>query len=159
MDNLIIFGAKYLYLVIVIAALAYVFRQPRELRWRIIVCAVIALPLTYIAAKIAGYFYYDPRPFVVGQFTPLLPHAADNGFPSDHALFGSAIAAVIFLFHRRFGLLLFAVAFLVGVSRVFAGVHHFTDIFGSMAIAAAATYAVYKYLFPKLSRYIAQKFL
>lgn len=158
MDSLIIFGAEYLYLAIVFAALAYIFRQPKELRWKIALCAVIALPLTYIVAKIASAFYYDPRPFVVGQFAPLLPHAADNGFPSDHALLSSAVAAVIFSFHRKLGLLLFMVAFLVGASRVFAGIHHFTDIFGSMIIAIITTYVVIEYIFPKVWRAFSEKY-
>lgn len=158
MELLIIFGAEYLYLAVVFVALAYIFRQPKELRWKIALCAVVALPLTYIAAKIASYFYYDPRPFVVDQFVPLLPHAPDNGFPSDHTLLGSAIAAVVFFFHRRLGLLLFAIAFLVGVSRVFAGIHHFTDIFGSMAIASVMTYVVVGYIFPKVWKIFSQKY-
>ncbi|MEK9151240.1 MAG: phosphatase PAP2 family protein [Patescibacteria group bacterium] len=158
MDSLIIFGAEYLYLVVVFGALAYIFRQPKELRWKIALCAIIALPLTYIVAKIASYFYYDTRPFVVGQFAPLLPHVADNGFPSDHTLLSSAVAAVIFFFHRRLGLLLFAIAFLVGASRVFAGIHHFIDIFGSMAIAIVMTYVVVEYIFPKVWKKVSQKY-
>jgi len=148
-DVLIIFSAQYLYLVIIIVAFVYLWRQPKELRWKIALMAVIALPLTYIAAKIISNFYYDPRPFVVGQFTPLLPHTADNGFPSDHTLLSSAVAAVIFFFHRKLGFLLFAIAFVVGISRVFAGIHHFADIYGSMAIAFVVTYVVFEYIFSK----------
>ncbi|MFZ2187012.1 MAG: phosphatase PAP2 family protein [Candidatus Moraniibacteriota bacterium] len=158
METIIIFGAQYLYLLIVLVALAYIWRQPREQRWKIILCAAIALPLTYIAAKILSQLYYDPRPFVVGQFAPLLPHDADNGFPSDHTLLGSAVAAVIFLFNRKIGNTLFIIAFLVGASRVFAGIHHFTDIFGSMAIAAATTYVVCEYIFPKAWERFSQKY-
>lgn len=158
MDALIIFGAKYLYLVIVIIALVYLWRQAKELRWKIALCAVIALPLTYIAAKIVGNFYYDPRPFVVGQFIPLLPHAPDNGFPSDHTLLSSAVAAVIFFFHRKLGFLLFVVAFVVGASRVFAGIHHFVDIFGSIIIATAVTYVVVEYIFPKVWESLSKKY-
>lgn len=150
MDLLIIFGAKYLYLVIVAAAIVYIFFQSKELRWKIILCAAIALPLIYIVAKIVGYFYYDSRPFVVGEFTPLIPHSADNGFPSDHTLFASALAAVIFFFNRKLGIVLFALAFLVGVARVLAGVHHFIDIFGSIVIASVTTYIVFQYILPKL---------
>ncbi|MDO8566493.1 MAG: phosphatase PAP2 family protein [Candidatus Moranbacteria bacterium] len=157
MDSFIIFGAQYLYLVIVIAALVYICWQPKELCWKIALCAIIALPLTYIAAKIVSNFYFDPRPFVIGQFTPLLPHAADNGFPSDHTLLGSAVAAVIFFFHRKLGFLLFVVAFLVGVSRVFAGIHHFADIFGSMVIAAVVTSIVSQYIFPLAWKQFSQK--
>lgn len=150
MDLLIIFGAKYLYLVIVAAAVVYLFFQPKELRWKIILCSIIALPLIYIVAKIGGFLYYDPRPFVVGEFMLLIPHSADNGFPSDHTLFVGAIAAIIFFFNRKFGALLFALAFLVGVARVLAGVHHFIDIFGSVVIASVITYIVFQYILPKL---------
>ena len=158
LNTLIIFGAQYLYLVIIIAALVYLWRQPKELRWKIALMAVLALPLTYIVAKIISNFYYDPRPFVVGQFTPLLPHGADNGFPSDHTLLSSAVAAVIFFFHRKLGLWLFAVAFAVGASRVFAGIHHFADIFGSMVIAFVVTYVVFEYIFPKVWGRLSKKY-
>lgn len=150
METLIIFGAQYSYLVIVIASLAYILCQPKELRWKIIVCAAIALPLAYIVAKILSQLYYDPRPFVVGNFQPLLPHAADNGFPSDHTLLSSAIAAVVFFFNRKLGMTLLAIAFLVGASRVYAGIHHFVDIFGSMAIAMVVTYGIFRYVLPRV---------
>ena len=97
--------------------------------------AVLLLPLSYIAAKIISHFYFDPRPFVVGNFTPLIPHAADNGFPSDHTLLGAAIAFAIFRFNKKLGLLLLFFAILVGFSRVLAGVHHASDIAGSIVIA------------------------
>lgn len=158
MDALVIFGAKYLYLVIVVVALVYIWRQPKELRRRIVLCAVVALPLTYLVAKIIGNLYYDPRPFVVGHFVPLLPHAPDNGFPSDHTLLSSAVAAVIFFFSRKLGFLLFVIAFLVGVSRVFAGIHHFADIFGSIIIATAVTYVVVVYIFPKIWESLSKKY-
>ncbi|MDP2837926.1 MAG: phosphatase PAP2 family protein, partial [Candidatus Moranbacteria bacterium] len=155
MDSLIIFGAQYLYLVIVAWAIWYIVRQPKGSRWRIILCAILALPLTYVTAKILSTFYYDPRPFVIGNFVPLLPHAPDNGFPSDHTLLSSAIAATIFFFHRKLGLVLFLIAFFVGASRVLAGVHHLVDIVGSMVIASLVTYIVFEYVFPKVGRYVS----
>lgn len=155
MNTLIIFGAQYLYLVIVLASIVYIYRQPREQQKKIILCAVIALPATYLVAKIASLFYYDARPFIVENFTPLLSHANDNGFPSDHTLFSSAIAVTIFFFHRKLGLWLFLIAFLVGASRIFAGIHHFVDIFGSMAIASMVVYIVFIFIFPT----VEQKFL
>ena len=158
MSFLLIFGAQYLYLVIVIGALWYLFRQPRELRWKIVLCAAIALPVTYVVAKIMGALYYDPRPFVVGNFTPLLPHAPDNGFPSDHTLLSSAVAAVIFFFNRQLGAALLVIAFLVGAARVFLGIHHFVDIFGSMVIAMVVTAVVFRYVFPKVWEYVAPRY-
>lgn len=150
MDSIIIFGAKYLYLAVVILALFYLLILPKKESSRVIVAALIALPLSYLVAKGLSALYYDPRPFVVGQFVPLIPHAPDNGFPSDHTLFVSAIAAVIFAFERRLGLALFVVAALVGWSRVGAGVHHLTDIVGSMIIASVVTWGVVRFVFPSL---------
>lgn len=159
MDFLIIFGAKYLYLAIVIAALWYVYTQRSEQRFRIILAACLALPLTYVVAKLMSSFYYDPRPFVVGNFTPLLPHAPDNGFPSDHTLLSAAVAAVIFFFHRKLGMVLFVIAFLVGMARVVAGIHHLVDILGSIVIAFLVTAFFVKYLLSAAHRYFAPFFL
>jgi undecaprenyl-diphosphatase len=158
MDTLIIFVARDLYIVIVITAILYFLFQPKELRWKIALCAIVALPIAYIVAKIIGNFYYDTRPFVVGQFIPLIPHDANNGFPSDHTLLSSVIAALIFFFNRKLGTLLFTLAFLVGIARVWAGVHHFVDIFGSIVIAFTTTYIVFEYVLPKVWQRFSKKY-
>ncbi|MBP7060561.1 MAG: phosphatase PAP2 family protein [Candidatus Moranbacteria bacterium] len=150
MDSIIIFGAQYLYLVIVIAALLFLLIVPKQRSSEVLVAAFFSLPLTYIAAKTLSLFYFDPRPFVVDHFVPLLSHAADNGFPSDHTLFSAALAAVIFAFHRKLGLALYSVAFLVGLSRVAAGIHHLTDIVGSLVIASFVTYVVLWLVLPSV---------
>ena len=143
MQLLILFGAKYLYLVALAVAAVYVFMQPRKEQKRLLILACIALPVCYLVAKVGSSIYYDPRPFVVGNFAPLVPHAADNGFPSDHTLLMAAIASVVYAHSRKVGALLWALAILVGTSRVAAGIHHPLDIAGSIVIAAATTAGVY----------------
>lgn len=133
MDNLIIFGAKYLYLVAIAIAVLYFLKQPREIKKKIVILGLVSLPIIYLAAKIARHFYYNQRPFV-GNFTPLIPHKDDNGFPSDHTLLLAVIASVIYPFNKKVSILLWVIAFVVGFSRVFAGVHHLVDIFGSIVI-------------------------
>ncbi|EKD59061.1 MAG: Bacitracin transport permease protein BCRC [uncultured bacterium] len=147
-DMLIIFGAKYLIFFAIVFAGLYFLSLSRESKRRTIVFAIIALPLSYVAAKISSYFYYDARPFVVGNFTSLIPHAADNGFPSDHTLLASGLAGIILLFDKKKGAVLAGVAILVGVSRVLAGVHHATDIVGSMVIVSVVSFLTYKFLLP-----------
>jgi undecaprenyl-diphosphatase len=134
MNTLIIFTAKYLVFVSAAAAIFYFFKQPRQRQKEILIFAVVLLPLSYVVAKIISRFYFDPRPFVVGHYTPLIPHAPDNGFPSDHTLLGTAIAFAIFYFNKKMGILLFFLAILVGSARVLAGVHHFADIAGSILV-------------------------
>ena len=143
MENfLIIFAASYLYLFVVAATLAYFLALPRQIKKSFMLLAIVALPTIYLCAQIAAVFFFDPRPFVVGHFIPLIPHAPDNGFPSDHALLTSAIASVVYPFSKKFSLILWLLAFAIGAARVMAGIHHFMDIFGAMAIAAVVTFVL-----------------
>ena len=141
-DLLIIFGAKYLFLAIPAGALLYFLRQPAPERRRLLFLGATALPVIYVIAKIAGSLYYDPRPFVQTNFIPLVPHGPDNGFPSEHTLFGAAISAVVWVSGRKTGAVLWVLTALVGISRVLAGVHHMVDIFGSIAISVAVVWLI-----------------
>lgn len=146
MDPLIIFGAKYLIVISALAALWVVWRLPRKEQIRFTILAVISLPLALILAKVAGQFYVNERPFVVGNFVPLVPHGADNGFPSDHTLLSSALAMLVLLYRTRVGIMLWVIAAIVGLSRVAAGVHHFIDVLGAAAIAVLAVYGTHRLL-------------
>ena len=135
MSFLIIFGAKYLIAVPVLAALLYLFLFRRNKRRIYILLSVIALPISYALGFIAGHLYNNPRPFVVDGTTPLVAHAADNGFPSDHTLLAATIASILFIFNRPAGIALGMLAILIGASRVGAGVHHWVDVIASIGIS------------------------
>lgn len=142
--NLIfIFGAKYLYLIVIIISFIWFLIQPKLRKKEILIIICICLPLVFVISKAAGSLYYNPRPFVLGHFEPLIPHKADNGFPSHHALLVSVISTVIFVFSRRAGFVLWILALFVGFSRVYAGVHHMIDIVGSMIISIISVTLVY----------------
>ncbi len=138
-NRFLIFGAKYLYLIVMGIALFYFLKKSEATRKRIIILSIIVLPATYLIAKIMGFFYYDPRPFVLGNFTPLIHHAPDNGFPSDHTLLTADMASVLYLFSKKTSMVLWMFTLIVGISRVYAGLHHPIDVFGSMVIAIITT--------------------
>lgn len=141
-DVIFIFGAKYLF----VAALAVVagcfFALPQQRKKEMVFFAVVTLPVAYLAAKIAGMLYFDPRPFAAGHFVPLIPHVADNGFPSDHALLTFSVAFLLYPFNKKGALITAVFAVLVGISRVYVGVHHPVDIIGSAVIAGAVAAVV-----------------
>jgi len=144
--NLIfIFGAKYLHLLIILIAAAWFLTQPKPRKKEILIIACICLPLVLIISRIASHLYSNPRPFVAGHFKPLIYHAADNGFPSRHALLVFFISTVVFIFSRRTGLVLWILALFVGFSRVYAGLHHPVDILGSALISIASVTSVYTF--------------
>lgn len=139
---LAILFAKYVYLVIIAIAVIYGFLQPRSTQKKMVIIAVICLPIIFIVAKIASHFFYDPRPFVVHHIKPLIPHASDNGFPSDHTLISAAFASILFVFSKKWGIIAGVLAVLVGASRVYAQIHSPIDILGSIVISIAVVWVV-----------------
>lgn len=135
MDTLMILCAKYLYLVVIAMGIIFLLFQKRKVQIQILIFVVISLPLTYLLGKIAGHFYFDPRPFVALHIKPLIPHAATNGFPSDHTLISAAISAVLYFFNKKWGIAAGILAVLVGISRVYVRIHSPIDIIGAIVIA------------------------
>ena len=138
-----IFAAKYLSLAPIVILAVYFLVQPWPAKKRMARFALPALVLTYVVWLIGNHIYVDPRPFVVGHFTPLVPHAPDNGFPSDHTLLVAALAAIACYWNDTLGGILVALALIVAVARVYVGLHHPIDVIGSVAIAAIVTSAVF----------------
>ncbi|HTK33003.1 MAG TPA: phosphatase PAP2 family protein [Candidatus Paceibacterota bacterium] len=143
MNILYIFLAKYFFILSPLILGIYFMYLPLSSKKKMAIFALTALIFTYILGVAAGYLYFDPRPFVVGHFAPLIPHAPDNGFPSDHALFVSGLAMVGLYWSRRLGIALWIIAILVSIGRVLVGVHHFVDVAGSMLIAIIGVSLMY----------------
>jgi undecaprenyl-diphosphatase len=141
--TLTVFLANYLIFVdilvaaIVIAGLLY--RRPRFLALLWAVTAAVLFVLSYVFALVGGLLYYDPRPFAIGHFQPLIAHAADNGFPSDHALLAAALVAVAALVDLPLGLPFTLLAIVIDWARVGVGLHHVIDVVGSSVFVALAT--------------------
>ena len=149
-DTLAIYGANYLYIVLLLIALIWFLLQPWEAKKEMAAWGVVALPIMCVLLVVAGLVYYDPRPFVVGHFTPLIPHVPDNGFPSDHTLLCSATSSIVFFYSRKMSAVLWLLTALVGASRIYTGVHHPLDIIASVVMATVVSYLVWKFVLPTL---------
>ncbi|MEW2633842.1 phosphatase PAP2 family protein [Streptomyces sp. NPDC048389] len=109
------------------------------------VSAVAGLVWTPLAAGIALLinipirgFVERPRPFLDHQRIEVLVEGkTDYSFVSDHATMAMAIAAGLFVAHRRFGLAAFGLAVAEGFCRVYMGVHYPTDVIGGFALGTA----------------------
>jgi undecaprenyl-diphosphatase len=137
-DSLIVFVAKYfLYISIIIVGVYWLRASTNDkfsLAWKLIGGGVLALAM----ARVGGHFYYDTRPFVAHHIKPLFAHAADNGFPSDHALLTSFLGFSMIPYSRRVATALLINAVLVGWARVAAHVHSPIDIIGSFVFAGVS---------------------
>lgn len=143
MDSLIIFGAKYLFVfVVLVAGLAWL-RVNRRHKLQFALAVITAGIIALILDKLAGRLYYDPRPFVSHALKPLIAHAADNGFPSEHTIFTFTVSMATYFYSRKLGTVAFVLALLVGISRVAAHVHSPIDIAGGIVIGIFAGWAGY----------------
>ena len=94
---------------------------------------------------------YRPRPFITHAVTQLISHPPDSSFPSDHTAL--AFSLVVALWPVLGGAQWFWLAWgvLIGLARVFVGVHFPTDVLGG-AILGAAWGGLALILSPRLAR-------
>lgn len=150
MNFIAIFSAQYLIFIIVAIGIAFFLHRPSQEKKELLVFAFITLPIIFIVSRICAALYFNPRPFVNNQFLALIPHEANNGFPSDHTLLSSAVAMIIWHFNKKIGLLLIFLALIVGLARVYVGVHHYLDIFTSLAISFVSIILIEKIIWTKI---------
>jgi len=118
----------------------------RHLAWRrATVAAVLSAGLGLAAAKVISELVDRGRPFVAdpGGVHLFSGHAADPGFPSDHATASFAIATAIFLRHRRWGAFALFAAAVLSVGRVALGLHYPSDVLAGAALGALAAIALW----------------
>ncbi len=68
------------------------------------------------------------RPYDLLGFDILIPTLSDYSFPSGHTSSSFAAAAVIYAIDKRFGIAAYLFAVLMGISRMYLGVHFLTDV-------------------------------
>lgn len=153
MHALVVFTAQYLIVLsVIIVALVFWRLKSGSKRKSFLIDLILSGLIALLIALIARYFYYDPRPFVAGNFTPYFAHSADNGFVSDHTLLASLLAFVCLFYYKKAGLFLLALAFLIGISRVIAGVHHAADVVSAIIISLLAV-LITRFIVKKCSQF------
>lgn len=97
--------------------------------------AGVALAIAQVLARIVD----RQRPFVVDPSGVHLfaRHAADAGFPSDHATAAFAVAVALLLRFRAWGGVVLAFAVALALGRVGMGVHYPSDVLAGAALGSA----------------------
>jgi undecaprenyl-diphosphatase len=139
LDGTAIFFAEWLPWFLCAAFLLLVVYQPGARR-RLYLFAEGALAIILargIIVTAIHFFYYHARPFVVYNFAPLI-NESGSSFPSAHAAWFFALAMTVWYADRRWGWWFFALATLMGIARIYAGVHFPIDIIGGAVIGIAS---------------------
>lgn len=139
-DDVMVFAARDLIFVLFVAAGLALLPVARRRDWAALVRVAATLGVAFCLGVAAAHVYAEPRPFSAhADIHRLVTHAPGQSFPSDHATAAFAVAlAVLFFVSQRWGWWLVAGAAVVGVARVYVGVHYPGDIAGSLAVALLA---------------------
>jgi len=153
LDWLGIFLASYLNYFLILIAIFLLIKE-RNWRWRIYFFCLSGLSVILargIITEIIRFFYYRPRPFLVLQIQSLLGNSDVAGsFPSGHATAYFALALAIFYINRKWGWWFLGAALLMGLARIFVGVHWPLDILAGALIGLGSAFLIRK-LLPKIS--------
>jgi len=109
--------------------------------------AFLATFFSWILSEAIKNFFPSVRPFLIYNTTPMtlfIPY--DAAFPSGHSAVATALAAIIWLYNKKIGLIFIFGAILVGVGRVLANVHFSLDVIGGWVIGIISVYLVAKLL-------------
>jgi undecaprenyl-diphosphatase len=122
--------------------LIFVFANGERLRsWRqAAVAGALSAGLALVVGKAISELVDRARPFVIDPNGVHLfsGHAADPGFPSDHATGAFAVAMAIYLRKRSWGVVALLAAALLSVGRVAIGVHFPSDVLAGAVVGCVA---------------------
>ena len=87
-----------------------------------------------------------PRPYrMMEELTILIPEPGEYSFPSGHTSSSFAAGVVLYLMlPKKYGIPAMVLAFLIGISRLYVGVHYPTDVLGGMVMGALLAVATVK---------------
>ncbi|WP_158095052.1 phosphatase PAP2 family protein [Gottfriedia luciferensis] len=143
LDHFMIFLSKSA-IVVVIGLLCYLWFQKNTNKKYTAFYIVLTLILALGSNLILHQFYYHARPFVNHHVTKLISHSSDSSFVSDHGTLVFSTAIILLL--RKNSLAKYSAiwAILVGISRIYVGVHYPFDIVGSFILSGLAALVVIK---------------
>lgn len=138
MDKMMIGISNYLpyvFMATLVCMYLYGFYKESKILRRTAIDIVTMTIIDMLLSFVIGYIYPEARPFVGHNVNQLIQHVPNSSFPSNHALGTMAIALGLIAPYRTCGMVFACLAIVVGVSRVYVGVHYPIDILGGFALA------------------------
>lgn len=148
-----------IYAIPLIIFLIYFLSKKRKKIGRTAVKIISAVILVAIVEYITNHVVARPRPFIthneIYQLAKFFASPTDFSFPSGHTALAFAMAISVLVDWKKFGLILLIPALLIGLSRIFVGVHYPADILAGIITAILAVLII-EFIFRKF-KFFRQK--
>ena len=109
------------------------------------IAIIMALLLTLVLGEgIIKNIIQRDRPFIKHSFDVIINHPISYSFPSGHTASSFTVLGIFLFGIKKYRFSCFILAFLIAFSRLYLGVHYFTDVLGGAVLGLVDAYLVYR---------------
>lgn len=94
--------------------------------------------------NISNPLFDNVMPFIKHSFDVIINHPISYSFPSGHTASSFTVLGIFLFGIKKYRVSCFILAFLIAFSRLYLGVHYFTDVLGGAVLGLVDAYLVYR---------------
>ena len=146
LDRLAVFFSVYAgYVIVAVLVYLLIFKSSARNKAMVIISLISAVISRGLVTTLIRIIYPHPRPFaVLADVKQLIPESGSS-FPSGHAAFFFALSAVVYVYNKKLGVIFIVISAVMGLARIFTGVHWPLDIAGGILVGLATGLSVNRY--------------
>jgi undecaprenyl-diphosphatase len=148
LDGIAVFFANWSGYLVVAAFLVFLWRKRAAISKKAEMFASCFLPAVISRLGITvliRYLYYRPRPYLTDAVNILIDKSREASFPSGHAAFFFAFSLAVYYQNKKWGAVFMALSVLMGLARIFVGVHWPSDILAGAVVGFLSVWLVRRF--------------
>jgi undecaprenyl-diphosphatase len=144
-DGAVYFFAQIFPIMLLVFTVFYFFIFKKEYIKSLTLVGILSF--SWGLSEVLKFIFSKPRPFLaISEVAPLFNFGSFDSFPSGHAMVFMSLATFMFYQDKKIGFLYFIIALIIGLARIFSGVHYFFDILAGFLFGWLVVFLAYKYL-------------
>lgn len=130
--KVIVYISAYIFFLLfgIMSAILLIYNDERFFRFFFVTVFVILFNM--IIRKVIN----RKRPFDIFGIDSIVYHKSGGSFPSNHSASAMIISFAFFYINHMAGIITFIMAFITGISRVFAGIHYLSDVIAGFFVGS-----------------------